>query len=79
MYQEEEKDIPGVASSIRAHNKEEILKYIKSIKKVTECDRVRMVAEISEEEVGITLKNTRNNISPGHGGFGGNFYKVFWK
>ena len=69
MYQEEEKTI----------NKEEILKNIASIKKVTEDDKVRMDVRISEEEVGITLKNTRNNIAPGHGGFGGNFYKVFWK
>lgn len=26
-----------------------------------------------------TLKETRNNVAPGPGGFGGNFYKVFWK
>ena len=59
-------------------HKEEILKNIKSVKNVNEDDKVRMDAEITEEEVGITLKNTRNNISPGHGGFGGDFYKVFW-
>ena len=59
MYQEEEKII----------NKEEILKNIASIKKVSEDDRVRMDVRISEEEVGNTLKNTRNNIAPGHGGF----------
>ena len=78
LYQEAEKDSYNVESSIRAH-KEEILNNIESIKKVNEGDKVRMDAEISEEEVGITLKNTRNNISPGHGGFGGDFYKVFWK
>ena len=37
-------------SSIKAH-KEEILKNIESIKKVNEDDKVRMDAEISEEEV----------------------------
>ena len=26
-----------------------------------------------------TLKNTKNNVAPGPGGFGGAFYKVFWK
>ena len=55
LYQEEEKDVTSVASSIRAHKKE-ILKNIKNIKKVNEDDKVRMDAEISEEEVGITLK-----------------------
>ena len=78
LYREEDKDFSNMESSIRA-NKEEILKNIESIKKVNEDDKVRMDAEISEEEVGITLKNPRNNISPGHGGFGGDFYKVFWK
>ena len=38
-----------------------------------------MDVRISEEEVGNTLKNTRNNIVTGYGGFGGNFYKMFWK
>ena len=69
LYQEEEKTI----------NKEEVLKNIASIKKVSEDDRLLMDGKISEEEVGRTLKNTRNNIAPGYGGFGGNFYKVFWK
>ena len=64
-------------SSIRAH-KEEILKNIKTIKKVNEDDKIRMDAEITEEEVGRTLKNTKNNISPGSSGFSGDFYKVFW-
>ena len=25
------------------------------------------------------MKNTRNNVAPGAGGFTGAFYKVFWK
>ena len=31
------------------------------------------------EKVSNTLKNTRNNVAPGAGGFTGPFYKVFWK
>ena len=27
----------------------------------------------------VTLKNTKNNVAPGPHGFGGSFYKVFWK
>ena len=27
----------------------------------------------------VTLKNTKNNMAPGPGGFGGAFYKVFWR
>ena len=38
-----------------------------------------MDREITEDEVSKTLKNTRNNVAPGSGGFGGGFYKVFWK
>ena len=54
-------------SSIRAHQ-EEVLKYIKTIKKVNEDDKERMEAEITEGEVGKSMKNTRNNLSPGHVG-----------
>ena len=52
---------------------------IESIKQVSEDDRVWMDVKITEEEVGETLKSTKNNIAPGHGGFSGSFYKVFWK
>ena len=31
------------------------------------------------DEISGTLKNTRNNVAPGAGGFTGAFYKVFWK
>ena len=78
LYQEDEKDTHNVENTIRAQ-KEEILNNIESIKKVNESDKVRMDAEVSEDEVGVTLKNTRNTISPGYGGFGGDFYKMFWK
>ena len=38
-----------------------------------------MDSEITEGEVYVTLKNTRNNVAPGLEGFGGAFYKVFWR
>ena len=77
LYQEQNNEYNHIENSIRTHQ-EEVLKYIKSIKKVNEDDRERMEAEITEEEVGRSLKNTRNNLSPGHGGFGSDFYKIFW-
>ena len=77
LYQEQKNEYDLTESSIRKHQ-EEVLKYIKEIKKVSEDDKVRMEAEITEEEVGRSLKNTRNNLSPGHGGYSGDFYKVFW-
>lgn len=38
-----------------------------------------MDKEIMEGEVSSTLKNTKNNVAPGPGGFGGALYKMFWK
>ena len=68
--------IPGEEKVI---DKEEILRNIAEVKKVCAEDRAKMDRKISEEEVRNTLKSTRNNVSPGHGGFGGVFYEVFWK
>ena len=65
LYQKEE----------RAIDKEEILRSIAELKKVCNEDKAYMDRKISGDEVSITLKNTRNNVSPGTGGFGGNFYK----
>ena len=48
--------------------------------KIEEEDTKRLDTEITEEEVSSTLKNTKNNVAPGPGGFGGGaFYKMFWK
>ena len=47
--------------------------------KIDEESIKRLDNEITEEEVSCTLKNTKNNVAPGLGGFGGAFYKVFWK
>ena len=60
-------------------DKEEILRNIAKVKKVCTEDKERMDKKITEDEVSNTLRNTRNNVAPGSGGFGGNFYKVFWK
>ena len=54
------------------------MRNIANVKKVCEEDKMGMERKISEDEVSNTLKNTKNNVAPGHGGFGGSFYKVFW-
>ena len=64
-------------SSIR--DKGEILERIGDVKQISEHDRENLDKRISMEEVNITLKNARNNVAPGAGGFTGAFYKVFWK
>merc|ERR1712163_86787 len=40
---------------------------------------VELERPITEGEVSSTLLHTRNNVAPGPGGFGGGFYKMFWK
>ena len=39
----------------------------------------KLERKITEEEVSVTLLHTKNNVAPGPGGFGGSFYKLFWK
>ena len=34
--------------------------------------------KITMEEISNTLKNTKNNVEPGAGGFTCSFYMVFW-
>ena len=60
-------------------SKRKILESIGNVKEVSEDDRTNLEKNITLEEVSNTLKNTRNNVAPGAGGFGGSFYKVFWK
>ena len=63
LYKEEENNI-DIA---------EVLESISQMKKVN-CDDVQKLEEkITGEEVSRTLKQTRNNIAPGLGGFGGGF------
>ena len=58
---------------------EEILESISEMKEVSLGDMSRLERNITGEEVSNMLKQTRNNVAPGLGGFGGSFYKVFWK
>ena len=60
-------------------NKEEILRNIEVLTKLEQEDSRGLECEITEGEVSVTLKNTKNNVAPGLGGFGGAIYKVFWK
>ena len=59
-------------------SKQYILKRIGEVKGISEDDRCNLEKEITMEEVSNTLKNTKNNVAPGAGGFTGLFYKVFW-
>ena len=59
-------------------NKQDILDKIGELKGISEDDRCNLEKEITMEEVSINLKNARNNVAPGAGGFLGSFYKVFW-
>ena len=52
---------------------EEVLESIAELKKVNLDDKSRLELKITGEEVSITLKQTRNNVAPGPGGFGGSF------
>ena len=47
---------------------EEILRSIAEVKKVCTEDKAYMDRKISGDEVNNTLKNTKNNVSPGTGG-----------
>ena len=59
-------------------DKEEILRSIDSLTEMDPEDSCKLECGITEVEVSLTLKNTKNNVAPGPGGFGGAFYKVFW-
>ena len=48
------------------------------MKKISKEERCQLEKKITIEEVSKTLKNTKNNVEPGAGGFTGSFYKVFW-
>ena len=57
-------------------SKEEILEKIGEVK-ISEEERCQLKKKITMEEVSKMLKNTKNNVAPGAGGFTGSFYKVF--
>ena len=58
-------------------DKEEILQNTDVLTKIDAEDVRRFDGEITEGEVSSTLKNTKNNVAPGPGGFGGPFHKAF--
>ena len=60
-------------------NIDKILENIAELKKLCLDDKSRLEVKITREEVCNTLKQTCINVDPGPGGFGGAFYKVFWK
>ena len=60
-------------------NKKEIFQNIDNLKKIELEECRKLECGITEGEVTVTLKNTKNNVAPGPHGFGGSFYKVFWK
>ena len=60
-------------------DKEEKLQNVDGLVEMDPEDSQKLECEITEEEVSLTLKNTNNNVAPGPGGFGGAFYKVFWR
>ena len=48
------------------------------MKKIIKEENCQLEKKITMEEVSNTLKNTKNNVAPGAGGFKSSFYKVFW-
>ena len=52
-------------------NKQDILERIGEVKGNSEDDKCQLEKKITMEEVSNTLKNTRNNVAPGAGGFTG--------
>ena len=60
-------------------DKDEIIRNIETMTKIDKENVKKLELEITEGEVSSTLKVTKNNVAPGPGGFGGAFYKMFWK
>ena len=60
-------------------DKLEILQSIEEVTEISDVDRCRLECGITEGEVAVTLMQTRNNVAPGPGGFGGGYYKMFWR
>ena len=69
LYKEQETNVDS----------EEMIESIAEMKKVSLDDKSILEWKITGEEVSITLKQTQNIVVPGPGGFGGSFYKFFWK
>ena len=48
------------------------------VKKLNEYEKENLEKEISMEELGNIVKQSKNNKSPGPDGFSNEFYKIFW-
>ena len=57
--------------------KKEIVQSIDSPSEMDPEDSRKLECGITEEEVSLTLKNTKNNIAPGPRGLGGHFIRFF--
>ena len=51
--------------------KEEILEKIGEVRRISEDESCKLEERVALEEVSKTLRNTRNNVAPGAGGFSG--------
>ena len=49
-----------------------------SINKISDEDKGKCEGNLTEYECGLSLKNMKNNISPGSDGITTEFYKIFW-
>ena len=59
-------------------DKEEITRLTGNMKKISQIERDKLDEKITMKEVSTCLKNTRNHVASGCGGFSDAFYKVFW-
>ena len=50
-----------------------------NVPKLIEQEATELEGEITLKEASLTLKNMKNNKSPGTSGFSVDLYKVFWK
>ena len=58
-------------------SKQDLLDRIGEVNGISEDDRCNLEKEITMEEERNTLKNTKNNVAPGAGGFTGRYIKSF--
>ena len=50
-----------------------------NVPKLNEEEALKLEGILTLKEAGKTLRNMKNNKSPGTSGFSADFYKVFWK
>ena len=59
-------------------NLDELLKDVKDKKKLTPTEAAVLEGELTVDELGATLKNMKNDKTPGLDGFPAEFFKFFW-